>query len=215
MAHGVHQRPVGPGVSVHDFHPRQALAPGDVKGRGGGMPAQRGAVEHHLPIGIGIPQKPQFVGPESLHPESVGFGDIAGGMDFVVQHRKHAHPPGVGRGGDAHGVQQVQVGIGADRRRRAHRPGHHHGFGGFYRKVQKIGRFLQSGRAVSHRHPRQIAAAVQQPVDPPRQGQPLRRANGGAAYAYQILGRHRRDALDFGHPLQRLRDGKMVADFRI
>ena len=77
------------------------------------MTAQGRPVEHHLAVGIGVAQEPQFVGAEGLHAECAGFGHVPAALNLVVQHRQHAQPSGLGAGGGPHGVQQVQVGIGA------------------------------------------------------------------------------------------------------
>ena len=55
---------------------------------------------------------------------------------------------GVGRGGVADGVEQVEIGVAADRARRPHRAGQDHRARRLDGEVQEVGRFLERRGAV-------------------------------------------------------------------
>jgi hypothetical protein len=85
---------------------------------------------------------------EGVDAERVRLGDVARALDLVVEDGQHAAAGGLGRGGEADGVEQVEVGVGADRARRPHGAGEHHRARGFHREVQEIRRFLERRGAV-------------------------------------------------------------------
>ena len=160
------------------------------------MAAQGRPVEHDLPVGIGVSQEAKFVGTEGLHSKGAGLGHVPAALDLVIQHRQHPQAGGIRAGGGPHRVQQIQVGIGAERRGRPHGPGYHHRFGGFDGQVEKIGGLLQSGGAVGNDYTRHIRFFPEDLVDPPGQSQPFSRADGGAAHADQVFRPHFGDVLN-------------------
>ena len=79
-------------------------------------------VEHHLSIGVDVAQKAQLPAGKGFDPKGVGLGDIAGALDLVVQHREHPTASGGRAGGQANGIQEVQVSICAHGCGRSHGP---------------------------------------------------------------------------------------------
>ena len=85
---------------------------------------------------------------EGFDAQAVALRDIACALNFIVEDGEHTPPPSVWASGDADGVEEIEVSIGAHSRRRAHRPGHHDRFGRFDGKVQEIRCFFECGGAM-------------------------------------------------------------------
>ncbi len=85
---------------------------------------------------------------EGLGLEGVALGDVAAGVDLVVQHGQRALALGGRVGRDQHGVVQVERAIGAQRGARAHRAHHHHRLVALERQVQEVSGFLDGIGAV-------------------------------------------------------------------
>ena len=136
-------------------------------------------------------------------------------MDFVVEHGKDAHAGGLRRGGDAHGVQQVQIGVGADGRGRTHGAGDDHRLGRLDGEMEEVGGFLQGSGAVGDDDAGGVRFVAVNGVDALGQGNPVGRPDGGAAHADHILGDDVEVVANLRNPRQVLLDGQMVADFRV
>ena len=119
-ADGVNQHSVGAGVGMYDVDAGQVGAPVNGEGGCGGVLADGAAVECHPVVGVDVAQEAEFAGLEGFHAEGVGLIDLAGAVDFVVEHGEYAHAGGVRGGGEANGVEQVQVGVSTDGSGRAH-----------------------------------------------------------------------------------------------
>ncbi|SPD64646.1 protein of unknown function [Cupriavidus taiwanensis] len=85
---------------------------------------------------------------EGLGLEGVGLGNVAAGVDLVVQHRQRALALGRRVGGDQHGVIEVQRAVGTQCGARAHRADHHHRLVALQRQVEEIRGFLDGVGAV-------------------------------------------------------------------
>ena len=173
------------------------------------------AVENHLVVGVGVTEETQLVGLEGLDAQGVGLVDLAGAVDLVVEHGENTHTGGFGSGSDAHGVQEVQVGVGADRGGRPHRASDDNGAFGLDGEVQEVGRLLQGGGAVGDDDAGRVGLVAVDGVDALGEGDPVCRANGGAADADHILGDNVEVLADLGHTGQVLVDGEVVADFGV
>ena len=144
---GIHQSvnygPVDAGVGVGDVNLRQFRDVGEVKLRIGSVLALGLAVKDHGAVGVGITQETHMARLEGFHAVGVGFGDVASGLNFVIEHDQSATSYRVGGGSDANGVQQVIVGVSAHGRRRPHSAGYNDGPWVSNGKVQEVGRFFQ------------------------------------------------------------------------
>ena len=85
----------------------------------------RDLVEEHDAIAIDDAELAVFAAAERLQPQRVGLGDVARGVDLVVQHHQRALVARAGFGGDAHAFEQVRRAFVADRARIAHRADDH------------------------------------------------------------------------------------------
>ena len=196
---------------MHDVHPRQVAHAIHAEGRFGGVLAHRTAVENDAVVGVGIAQETQLVGFEGLHAQSVGLVHLAGTVDLVVEDGEHPHASGLGGGGDANRVQQVQVGVGAYGGWWTHGAGDDHRTLGLDGQMEKVGGLLQRGRAVGDDYAGRVGFFALDGVDALRQGNPVSRTDGGAAHADHVLGDDVEVLVDFRHPLQVLVNGEVVA----
>ena len=118
----------------------------------GRMTPRRPAVDGDAAVGVGVAQHAEIRAPERLEAEGRGLGDLAGGLDLVVEDDEHAEPARLRRGGHADRAHEVHPGVGAEP---AGRPlGAHdddrdvvvHG------EVQEVGRLLERRRAMRDHH---------------------------------------------------------------
>ena len=174
------------------------------------MGAGRTAVEDHLLVRVGVTQAAQLAGAEGLQPVAVALGHVPGRLDFVVQHRQHAPAGGLGRGGHPDAVQQVDVGVGAQRGGRPHGPGNHHRPPVLHRQVQEVGGLLQGRGAVGYGHPAGRGVPGENVVDAAGQLQPVGRQDVGAAHVDQLLRQYLGNFLRLGNIGQHLLDGQVA-----
>jgi hypothetical protein len=106
--------PSAPAYDTRDVDARQVGAPADIELRVGRVASHRPPVDGDATVGIRVAQHPEVGAPEGLESQRGGLGDVARGLDLVVEEHQHAEPARLRRGGDAHGVQEVQRGIGAE-----------------------------------------------------------------------------------------------------
>ena len=81
------------------------------------------AVEQHARVGIDVAEYAEVAAVESVDAEGVRLGHVARALDLVVEDREHAAPGGLRRGGESDRVEKIEVGVAAQRARRAHGAG--------------------------------------------------------------------------------------------
>ena len=123
--------------------------------------------------------------------------------------------PGLGGGGDAHGVEQIEVGVGADGCWRTHGAGDDYGPLGLDGEVQEVGGLLQGGGAVGDDDAGRVGLVAVDGVDTLGEGDPVGGADGGAAHADHVLGDDVEVVADLGDAGQVLVDGEVVADLGV
>ena len=202
---GFDQRRVGAGVGGNDIDARQVGHAEHIEFRIGRAQSDGFAIVFDR-IGIGITQNAEIAGNEGLHTIVGRFGDVAGGVDFIVQHDGHTHAAGRGAGGDTHCVQQVQPAIGAERGGRAHGADDDDRDGGFHGQVQEIRGFFQRRRAVRDDDSGQCRIGRGGAMDQVQQLQPDGRVKLRACDVFVEHGNDLGDLRQFRHEADQLVD---------
>ncbi len=168
----------------------------------------RGAVERRA-AALHHPEDAELRRAERVERDGVGLGDVARRVDPVVHAHHDAATHGLATGGERHGVVEVHRAVGRDRRRRPHGPHQHDRLGALDHEVEEVRRLLQRVGAVGD-HDAGHVVAGEQLVDPPGEGQPVRRRHVLARDLEHLL------AADAGHrgKLRDRRDQRRDADRR-
>ena len=85
-------RAVGAGVRRRDVHARELGAPAHVELRRRRVAPHRPAVDGDASVRVGVAEHADVRAAEGLEPEGGRLGDLAGGLDLVVQQHQHAEP---------------------------------------------------------------------------------------------------------------------------
>ena len=145
----VDHRAVGADVRHRDVHTRQISQSVEVEVDRRGVDACRGVVEEDPAIRVHHAQRPDLASGKALDAVRRCFGDVAGGVDGVVEDDQNSHVPGVRGGSCRDRVHEVQLGVGTRRRQWAHRTGHDHGLGRPQHQMEKVRRLLERVRPVA------------------------------------------------------------------
>ena len=147
IGHGAQHRAVRAAVGIGDLDAREARRQPELARGRRRMDAHRPAVDRD-PVLVGMTEHAEIGRLEGLRAGAVRLGDLARGVDLVVEHRQHAHAARFRRAGDAHRVQQVEEGVGREPRGRALRPHQHHRLVRLDGEIEEIGGLLKRRRAV-------------------------------------------------------------------
>ena len=88
--------------------------------------AHRRVVVNDFAIAIGETERAQVARLKGFDAVGGGLRDVAAIENRIVHHQQAAAAIGTRIGGDFDGVDQIQITVRADRRRRAHGTDHHH-----------------------------------------------------------------------------------------
>ena len=184
---GAHGGTVGAGVGIGDVDAGECVERADVE-----LSVRRGAADRLAVEGdgvtVGMSQHAEIGAAKRLHAQGGGFGDVAGGMDFVVQRGHDAHAARLRGGCDADGVDQVEAGIGGERTGRALGADDDDGDGYFRRQVKEVSGFFQAGGAVADDNAGEVRVVGDEFVAEADEGFPLGIVDVGAGDGLEVDG---------------------------
>ena len=160
--------------------------------------------EEHDAIAIDDAELAVFAAAERLQPQRVGLGDVARGVDLVVQHDERALVARRRIGRHAHALEQVGGAFVAERARVAHRADDDHRPRIADGQVQEERGFFERVGAARDDDAGELLVGGEDFVDALREAEPLRERQLAAGDVGELLVRQPREALDAGHRLGQL-----------
>ena len=148
---------------------------------------------------------------ERLEAQRVGLGDLARGIDLVVEHDEHTLPARRGLGGDAEALEQVRRPLVSQRARVAHRADDDDRLVAANREIEEVGRLLQRVGPARDDHARQIRVLLEERVDPPGKLHPLLQRDRAARDVGELLELGAHVAVEAGHGQDELFGGETAA----
>ena len=145
-----------------------------------------GAVEADF-VAVDEAEVAEVRGAEGFDAEGVSFGNVAGGVDFVVQDEQDALAAGGGGSGSTDGVQEVERPVGADGGGGAHGADEDDGAVVLDGEVEEVGGFLHGVGAVGDDDAGGGGFVGEDAVDAGGEGEPVGDGDVGAADVGDLL----------------------------
>ena len=184
-------------------HPRQVRQLPDVELGRGRVPFHAGAVEDHA-VAVDDAEDAVIARLERIEPQRVGLGDVAGGVDLVVEDHEHAFAARRRFGRDAEPLEQVGRSFISQRARIAHRADDDNGLLRADGEIEEIRGLFQRVGAARDDDAGQFLIVVERGIDPSRQVQPLRDRQLRAGDVGELFGFGAHVAIEAGHRFQQL-----------
>ena len=134
---------------------------------------------------------------ECLEATGGGLGDLARGLDLVIEQDEHAEPARFRARRGADGVHEVQAGVRRERARRALRTDDHDGHLDLGREREGVGRLFERSRAVQDDDARKAGMVGDGLFGREHEGLPFGEVDGRRGYGLEADGDDLGDLVDF------------------
>jgi hypothetical protein len=165
-------------IDEDDVDARQLGDRSDIEFRCRGVPTDLGAVVHDAVAVDGSERA--IAAAKGVEAQRVGLGDVARGVDLIVEDDQHALAARCGFRRDAKAGQEVRGPLVAERARIAHRADDHDGFVALDGEIQEVRGFLERVGAARDDDTGEIGVLAKHQIDPLREIDPLRQRERGA-----------------------------------
>ena len=165
--------------------------------------------ERDIPVDdgeVGDVTSPRWTDTVELLLEEDGANDLD--AKLVVEDDEGALAAGFGEGGDADGVDEIEVGVGAEGGPRAHGADDHDGFVGAYGEVEEVGGLLEGAGAVGDDEAVYLGLLGQDRLDSFGEGEDIGGADVSRADVAELLMGDCGERVDLGDVGEHLRDGE-------
>ncbi len=107
-------------------------------------------VVENVAVSVGKAERSEIARLKRFDPIGRVLGDVATTENGIVHDHKTAPPSRLRVGSHAHGIQHVQIPVGAQSRRRSHGAHKHDGLVGLESEIEEVGRLFQRVGAVGN-----------------------------------------------------------------